>query len=31
MQQPKGQTWNGWAPISNGGAGHHWPPHWRRP
>jgi len=19
------------APISNGGAGHHWPPRWRRP
>jgi len=25
MQQPVGQTWNGGAPISNGGAGHHWP------
>ena len=21
----------GGAPISNGGAGHHWPPRWRRP
>ena len=30
MQQPVGQTWNGEAPISNGGAGHHWPPRWRR-
>ena len=26
MQQQVGQTWNGGAPISNGGAGHHWPP-----
>ena len=26
MQQPVGQTWNGGAPISNGGAGHHCPP-----
>jgi len=26
MQQPVGQTWNGGTPISNGGAGHHWPP-----
>jgi len=26
MQQPGGQTWNGGAPISNRGAGHHWPP-----
>ena len=25
MQQPGSQTWNGGAPISNGGAGHHWP------
>jgi len=26
MQQPVGQMWNEGAPISNGGAGHHWPP-----
>jgi len=26
MQQPGGQTWNGGAQISNGEAGHHWPP-----
>ena len=25
MQQPGDQTWNGGAPISNGGAGHYWP------
>ena len=31
MQQPVGQAWNGGTPISNGGAGHHWPPRWRRP
>jgi len=31
MQQPGGQTWNGGAPISNGGAGHHWTARWRRP
>ena len=31
MQQPVGQTWNGVAPITNGVAGHHCPPRWRRP
>ena len=31
MQQPGGQTWNRWTPILNVGAGHHWPPRWRRP
>ena len=31
MQQPGSQTWNGGAPISNGGAGHHCPPRWWRP
>ena len=31
MQQSGGQTRNEGAPISNGRAGHHWPPRWRRP
>ena len=26
MQQPASKTWNGEAQISNGGAGHHFPP-----
>jgi len=31
MQKPVGQTWNKGELISNGGAGHHWPPQWQRP
>ena len=31
MQQPVGQAWNRGTQVSNGGAGNHWPPRWRRP